>query len=208
MHSCGAHTLASLVQFIEKGKVMIKHCFTKKKMKSIVKYKVERASTTKSTVKGWLLQLYCLLIVTVVYGPIETQFFVCLSVSMQSVRVINGTLGHTAILPCSTSQLNVNVYWRYNDSITVCDILSGRLDFDEQYQAYRSRVESFPTEIPKGNFSIKLHSLRKSDTGIYTCNIPNTPTQGPVYLRVTGVCTTCFSNSVSEIIIHYFYYYY
>ncbi|XP_058237692.1 uncharacterized protein LOC131347565 isoform X2 [Hemibagrus wyckioides] len=107
-------------------------------------------------------------------------------VSMQSVWVINGTRGRTAILPCSTNKLNVNVYWRYNDSTTVCDIISSKLDFDEQYPAYSGRVDSFPDEIPKGNFSIKLHRLRMSDAGIYTCNIPNTATQGPVYLRVTA----------------------
>ncbi|KAG7315436.1 hypothetical protein KOW79_021524 [Hemibagrus wyckioides] len=108
-------------------------------------------------------------------------------VSMQSVWVINGTRGRTAILPCSTNKLNVNVYWRYNDSTTVCDIISSKLDFDEQYPAYSGRVDSFPDEIPKGNFSIKLHRLRMSDAGIYTCNIPNTATQGPVYLRVTEI---------------------
>ncbi|XP_047666936.1 butyrophilin-like protein 10 isoform X2 [Tachysurus fulvidraco] len=111
--------------------------------------------------------------------------FVCFSVLGQSVRLVNGTLGRSVILPCSTSDVKTNVYWRYKDSITVCDIIDGQTDFDEQYVKYKGRVETFQTEFPKGNFSIKLNNLTMFDAGIYTCNFPYTLIPVTVHLKVT-----------------------
>ncbi len=39
---------------------------------------------------------------------------------------------------------------------------------DEQY---RDRVEFFTAEIPKGNFSLRLKSVRTEDKGVYMCQV-------------------------------------
>ncbi|KAL0154245.1 hypothetical protein M9458_050499 [Cirrhinus mrigala] len=39
---------------------------------------------------------------------------------------------------------------------------------DEQF---RDRVEFFTTEIPKGNFSLRLKSIRTEDKGVYVCQV-------------------------------------
>ncbi|KAM9494514.1 CD276 antigen homolog [Clarias gariepinus] len=106
-------------------------------------------------------------------------------VSSQNVRLVKGTLGGSVVLPCSSDQSNTNVYWRYSEKITVCDIIKGEVDFDEQDPVFKDRVESFSSEFAKGNFSIKLKNLKKSDEGVYTCNFPKILTPGTLKLIVT-----------------------
>jgi len=36
---------------------------------------------------------------------------------------------------------------------------------------YRDRVEFFTDEIPKGNFSLRLKSVRTEDKGVYICHV-------------------------------------
>uniref|UniRef100_A0A8C1S5R7 Ig-like domain-containing protein n=1 Tax=Cyprinus carpio TaxID=7962 RepID=A0A8C1S5R7_CYPCA len=38
-------------------------------------------------------------------------------------------------------------------------------------ERYRDRVELFPAEIPKGNFSLRLKSVRTEDKGVYMCEV-------------------------------------
>lgn len=111
----------------------------------------------------------------------------CFSVSVQSIT-INAPQGSLVTLPCSSNQTDPSVFWRYRDRTTVCDIIDGKADFDEQDLAYKGRVEIFPEEIKKGNFSIKLLNLSTSDTGTYTCNLVSSVTPQTVQLNVTGVC--------------------
>ncbi|KAI5609493.1 hypothetical protein C0J50_9471, partial [Silurus asotus] len=98
---------------------------------------------------------------------------------------IDAVVGGNVILPCSTEQTAQNVYWRHNDTTTVCDMIQGNVDFDEQHSVFQGRVETFPSDIAKGNFSIQLRKLKKSDAGIYTCNFPSIGITHKVYLKVT-----------------------
>ncbi|MCI4393362.1 hypothetical protein PGIGA_G00156870 [Pangasianodon gigas] len=93
-------------------------------------------------------------------------------VSAQSVPV-EGIIGQTVILPCSLKQRPQTVFWRYRDDRTVCDFLRGKADFSDQDEAYKGRVEIFSSEIEKGNFSIMLSNVKKSDEGTYTCIATN-----------------------------------
>ncbi|MCI4393368.1 hypothetical protein PGIGA_G00156860, partial [Pangasianodon gigas] len=93
-------------------------------------------------------------------------------VSAQSVPV-EGIIGQTVILPCSPKQKPQTVFWKYSDIKTVCNFLGGEANFREQDPAYKGRVEIFPSEIEKGNFSIMLSNVKKSDEGTYTCHAPN-----------------------------------
>ncbi|KAB5526182.1 hypothetical protein PHYPO_G00148770 [Pangasianodon hypophthalmus] len=107
-------------------------------------------------------------------------------VSVQSVHVVEAILGETVILPCTkqTNQTTQTVYWRYSDSTTVFDIISGEVKFDEQDPVYKGRVVCFPLEFAKGNFSIKLSNVKQFHEGIYTCNFPSTLTPQTIQLNI------------------------
>ncbi|XP_036421083.1 CD276 antigen homolog isoform X2 [Colossoma macropomum] len=96
-----------------------------------------------------------------------------LSVSLQEIEAV---VGDTVILPCSNSdkalQGKLTVFWRFRYNSTVYDIINSRESFDEQDASFRGRVESFPAEWTKGNFSITLSSVTRADSGTYTCFIP------------------------------------
>ncbi|XP_053085351.1 CD276 antigen homolog isoform X4 [Pangasianodon hypophthalmus] len=117
-------------------------------------------------------------------------------VSVQSVPV-EGIIGQTVILPCKLKQKPQTVFWRYRDDRTVCDFLGGEADFDEQDPAYKDRVEIFPSEIEKGNFSIMLSNVKKSDEGTYTCIATNL-TPLTVELTVKGLSHHVIENSVAK----------
>ncbi|XP_036421070.1 CD276 antigen homolog [Colossoma macropomum] len=110
---------------------------------------------------------------------------VSLSVSLQETEAV---VGDNIILPCSNSdealQDKVTVFWRFGDNRTVYDIINSEVLFDEQDTSFRHRVESFPAEWTKGNFSITLSSVQKADGGLYTCFIPTINKQTKVQLIV------------------------
>uniref|UniRef100_A0A671KW25 Myelin-oligodendrocyte glycoprotein-like n=1 Tax=Sinocyclocheilus anshuiensis TaxID=1608454 RepID=A0A671KW25_9TELE len=100
--------------------------------------------------------------------------FAFVSASVQDI--VQGFIRDSALLPCriKTGQLKVNTaHWRYNDSKNVYDILNGQGTTKEQDAEYKGRTETFPSEYSKGNFSLRLGNLQKSDEGSYCCFIPN-----------------------------------
>ncbi|KAL6461899.1 hypothetical protein MHYP_G00300440 [Metynnis hypsauchen] len=105
-----------------------------------------------------------------------------------SLQQIEAVVGDNIILPCSNSdealQNKPTVFWRFRDSKTVYDIIDSRASFDEQDASFRGRIESFPAEWTKGNFSITLSSVKKADGGLYTCFIPTVSKQMKVQLIV------------------------
>ena len=116
----------------------------------------------------------------------------CVLVSLSvSLREIEAVVGRSVPLPCSNSdealQGRVTVFWSFRDSRTVYDIIDNKPSFDEQDASFRRRVESFPAEWTKGNFSITLSSVQKADGGWYTCFIPAINKQTKVELIVKGL---------------------
>ncbi|KTF93500.1 hypothetical protein cypCar_00017336, partial [Cyprinus carpio] len=73
---------------------------------------------------------------------------------------------------------------------------------DSSNERYRDRVEFFTAEIPKGNFSLRLKSVRTEDKGVYMCQVfagglsANATT---VLDQLVAVCFTGFS--LSHIIV-------
>ncbi|KAF4093413.1 hypothetical protein AMELA_G00001730, partial [Ameiurus melas] len=90
------------------------------------------------------------------------------TVSVECVPV-GGFKGESVILPCSLEQKPKTVFWRYNDSRTVCDISGGEARCKDQDQVYKDRVTISQSEMEKGNFSIMLRNLKETDAGLYTC---------------------------------------
>ncbi|KAL7834074.1 hypothetical protein AOLI_G00290340 [Acnodon oligacanthus] len=106
-------------------------------------------------------------------------------VSLQDVQAV---VGDAVILPCSNGDEalrdKVTVFWRFQDTTNVYDIIKSTASLEEQAASYKSRVESFPAEWTKGNFSIELSDVRKADGGMYICFLPTINTQTKVQLTV------------------------
>uniref|UniRef100_A0A672MJT1 Ig-like domain-containing protein n=1 Tax=Sinocyclocheilus grahami TaxID=75366 RepID=A0A672MJT1_SINGR len=107
-------------------------------------------------------------------------FFVCvcacLSFSACLQVTIEGKVGGSAVLPCSTidsglKNEDITVYWRHNSSQNVYDIIEGKGSVEKQDPAYKNRAGTFPNEYMKGNFSLKLNNLQYNDAGKYVCYI-------------------------------------
>ncbi|XP_021329211.1 V-set domain-containing T-cell activation inhibitor 1 [Danio rerio] len=87
---------------------------------------------------------------------------------------VEGFIGGTAVLPCSSEQRqltvqDITVRWRHN-GLDVLEIIDGTVA-KAQDPAYRNRAQSIPEQYKNGNFSIKLRDLQDRDSGKYTCYI-------------------------------------
>ncbi len=110
--------------------------------------------------------------------------------------IVEGFVGDVAVFFCSIPESEIqgkiekfSVHWRHEDGgKKVCDIIDGNGTCQNQAPEYKNRVETFPEEYKKGNFSIKLNCLQKTDARKYHCYITG-PTQNHTIteLRVKGV---------------------
>lgn len=97
-------------------------------------------------------------------------------------------VGRSAVLPCAISQTkeSVSVHWRDQGERVVLDIIDNTAKVSNQHKNFRDRVQSFPDQYNRGNFSIVLTKVQMSDNGSYDCHIPKVDFQRRVYLTVTG----------------------
>ncbi|KAG1939881.1 butyrophilin-like protein [Pimephales promelas] len=112
-------------------------------------------------------------------------------VSLQETVYREGVTGGSVLLPCSSSDhvqklKDIDVSWRQNDSEIVYDIIKGEDSVAEQDRRYKNRVETFPLEYERGNFSIKLNNLNYTDTGEFNCLITPSNEQTNVVLIIKG----------------------
>ncbi|XP_059399563.1 CD276 antigen [Carassius carassius] len=115
-------------------------------------------------------------------------FFILLLNEASVQDTVQGFIGDSALLPChpKTGQLKViTAHWRYDDHKNVYDILNGQGKTKEQDAEYKGRTETFPAEFSKGNFSLRLGNLRKSDEGSYCCFTPESDESKCINLQVT-----------------------
>ncbi|XP_051719201.1 uncharacterized protein LOC127495852 isoform X1 [Ctenopharyngodon idella] len=99
-------------------------------------------------------------------------------------------LGSSVVLSCSLDELLLiegrraewrkthltpeQVSWKKTDEdedILVLLYQNNQALPDLSDEQYRDRVEFFTAEIPKGNFSLRLKSVRTEDKGVYTCQV-------------------------------------
>ncbi|XP_039528985.1 uncharacterized protein LOC120480109 isoform X2 [Pimephales promelas] len=96
-----------------------------------------------------------------------------------SSRSISAYAGDDVTLNCSIDshikpEHIEEVSWRKTDEdedILVLLYLNNKAFPDSSDLQYRDRVEFFTDEIPKGNFSLRLKSVRTEDKGVYMCHV-------------------------------------
>ncbi len=121
------------------------------------------------------------------------MFTITLSVISVSLQVtVEAVIGGSVVLPCSSAEhdlklLDTDVHWRHNGSKIVFDIIKGENSLEKQDQWYKNRVETFPEEYLRGNFSIKLSGLTHADAGKYICLITPSNEQKTIQLIINGV---------------------
>ncbi|XP_052395525.1 butyrophilin-like protein 2 [Carassius gibelio] len=95
-----------------------------------------------------------------------------------SDKSISASVGEDVTLNCSVDSHikseHIEVSWRKTDEdIPVLFFQNHKTFPDSSHERYRDRVELFPAEIPKGNFSLRLKSVRTEDKGVYMCHVKN-----------------------------------
>uniref|UniRef100_A0A8C1LKM9 Ig-like domain-containing protein n=1 Tax=Cyprinus carpio TaxID=7962 RepID=A0A8C1LKM9_CYPCA len=107
---------------------------------------------------------------------VEIKHVECLLVS-GSDRSVSAYDGEDVTLSCSvdshiTPEHIEEVLWRKTDEdILVLLFKNNKTLPDTSDERYRDRVELFTAEIPKGNFSLRLKSVRTEDKGVYMCHV-------------------------------------
>ncbi|XDV12351.1 hypothetical protein PO909_001048 [Leuciscus waleckii] len=95
-----------------------------------------------------------------------------------SSRSISAYDGEDVTLNCSVDSHikpeHIEVSWKKTDEdveILVLLYQNNKTLPDSSYERYRDRVEFFTDEIPKGNFSLRLKSVKTEDKGVYMCEV-------------------------------------
>ena len=96
-----------------------------------------------------------------------------------SDRSISASVGEDVTLNCSVDshikpEHIEEVSWRKTDEDEDNLVLlyqNNETFPDSSDEQYRDRVEFFTDEIPKGNFSLRLKSVRTEDKGVYMCQV-------------------------------------
>ncbi|XP_026109417.1 uncharacterized protein LOC113081545 [Carassius auratus] len=92
-----------------------------------------------------------------------------------SSRSISASVGEDVTLNCSVDShippgdLEEVTWTKTDEDIQV--LLYQDNEAHSSNERYRDRVELFPAEIPKGNFSLRLKSVRTEDKGVYMCQV-------------------------------------
>uniref|UniRef100_A0A673NP98 Ig-like domain-containing protein n=1 Tax=Sinocyclocheilus rhinocerous TaxID=307959 RepID=A0A673NP98_9TELE len=87
---------------------------------------------------------------------------------------VTASVGEGVTLSCSVDSHikpeHIEVSWlRTDGDILVLLFQKNETLPDSSDEQYRDRVEFFTAEIPKGNFSLRLKSVRTEDKGVYMC---------------------------------------
>ncbi|XP_042575437.1 butyrophilin subfamily 2 member A1-like [Cyprinus carpio] len=106
---------------------------------------------------------------------VEIKYVVRLLVS-GSKHSISASVGEDVTLNCSVDSRipseDIEVSWKKtNEKIQVLLYQNNETFPDSADEQYRDRVEFFTAEIPKGNFSLRLKSIRTEDIGVYMCEV-------------------------------------
>ncbi|TRY93799.1 hypothetical protein DNTS_012175 [Danionella cerebrum] len=93
-------------------------------------------------------------------------------------------VGESVILPCLQQDLDTNVFWRHKGSAKVINIMKGKEVTEGQSEIFKDRIQTFPSEYSKGNYSIKLSDVEYAHEGTYSCFIVESNTEKKIDLVV------------------------
>lgn len=117
-----------------------------------------------------------------------------------------GNLGQDVILDCkfqaksSQAHSGVSITWQKDGlSGVVYQYQNNAGHLQDQNPQFKNRVKLFPDEIPAGNASLLMRTVRMEDEGVYTCSVTANGVSGTasIHLRVGG---KKLLNSISLII--------
>ncbi|KAI7803016.1 hypothetical protein IRJ41_001626 [Triplophysa rosa] len=96
----------------------------------------------------------------------------------RSAHNISAFVGEDVTLNCSVDSHNppedIEVSWKKTDGdgdVFVLTYQKNRTLFESSDERYRGRVELYADEIHRGNFSLRLKSIRTEDKGLYMCQV-------------------------------------
>ncbi|XP_063050172.1 uncharacterized protein LOC134444927 [Engraulis encrasicolus] len=134
------------------------------------------------------------------------------------VHTVFGHVGWEVVLDCFVEshvppEELEEVKWKRTDQdILVLLYQDGMVHSDSSHERYLGRTEFFTTEISKGNFSLRLGSLRTEDKGEYVCEAHhglrsgNTTVELPslslsaVHHVIWVLCITAFGLSIASLV--------
>ncbi|XP_067894086.1 carcinoembryonic antigen-related cell adhesion molecule 21-like [Heterodontus francisci] len=97
-------------------------------------------------------------------------YIIAVTVSQAQQNKVNGSVGRSALLPCSSSFINgryTNFSWLKNNSLLITGNV-GNSEVRVQDETYRNRIQ-LPENSSSGNLSLLITHLRLEDFGIYRC---------------------------------------
>ncbi|XP_048389246.1 carcinoembryonic antigen-related cell adhesion molecule 15-like isoform X2 [Stegostoma tigrinum] len=97
-------------------------------------------------------------------------FIVIVSISQAQQNKVNGSVGRSALLPCSSKFIPdqyTNFSWLKNNSLLITGTISNS-EVNVQDETYRNRVQ-LPENFSSGNLSLLITDLKLKDFGIYRC---------------------------------------
>ncbi|MBN3289474.1 HHLA2 protein, partial [Polypterus senegalus] len=113
---------------------------------------------------------------TVLFFPCFIQLC-CLHPKVLAEETVVSEVGTDALLPCSypdTPVSKAKIYWQTSSGKIVHYFIEGKDILNTQEPEYNGRTQLFHSELQKGNFSLEIKRLTKSDQGVYVCiNVPN-----------------------------------
>ncbi|XP_029375240.1 CD276 antigen homolog [Echeneis naucrates] len=112
--------------------------------------------------------------------------------AVSCLTAVKARVGADVLLSCvhpdvSAVPQNMSFLWMDQQSRVLMTSLHGAPGNGYQHEAFRGRVASFPGLSSKGNFSVVLQTVQKTDSNNYTCIVPQLNLQQEVMLTVSGV---------------------
>ncbi|XP_078408010.1 cell adhesion molecule CEACAM21-like [Cetorhinus maximus] len=100
-------------------------------------------------------------------------YIVTVSASQAQQNKVNGSVGRSALLPCSFSFINgqyINFSWLKNNSLLIKGtvINNGNSEVNIEDETYRNRIQ-LPENFSSGNLSLRITHLGLKDLGMYRC---------------------------------------
>ncbi|XP_066529592.1 uncharacterized protein [Hoplias malabaricus] len=90
------------------------------------------------------------------------------------LHMVSSSVGEDLILNCSINSTVLQVEevtWRKLPDTMVLLFQENQTFSESSHETYQDRVEFFSSEIPRGNFSLKLKDIRLEDKGEFICEV-------------------------------------